>query len=121
VRDHLLRNQLISEDDLNLYQITDDTTQAVTWITRFYRNFHSSRFVKDLLVIRLKRQPSEAAIEALNEDFGDIIEGDPIHPTEATPQEQEDADVVALPRIALGFNRRDYGRLRELIDVLNLH
>jgi len=24
-----------------------------------------------------------------------------------------------LARIAFGFNRRDYGRLRQLIDVLN--
>ena len=121
VRDHLLRNRLISEEDLNLYRITDDTTQAVTWITRFYHNFHSSRFVKDLLVIRLQRLPSPAAIEALNKDFGDIIDAEPIHAIETTPQEEEDSDVVDLPRIALGFNRRDYGRLRQLIDVLNLH
>jgi uncharacterized protein (TIGR00730 family) len=121
VRDHLLRNRLISEDDLCLYRITDDVTQAVTWITRFYRNFHSSRFVNGLLVIRLKRRPSPAAIEALNEDFGDIIDGEPIHAVETTPQERADSDMVDLPRIALGFNRRDYGRLRELIDVLNLH
>jgi hypothetical protein len=26
---------------------------------------------------------------------------------------------VDMPRIAFGFNRRDYGRLRQLIDVLN--
>ena len=38
VREHLLRDQLISPDDLNLYQITDDTDQAVKIITRFYRN-----------------------------------------------------------------------------------
>jgi len=36
-------------------------------------------------------------------------------------QEEADHDFVDLPRIAFGFNRRDYGRLRELIDVLNLH
>jgi hypothetical protein len=72
-------------------------------------------------VIRLERRPSAAAIRALNEDFGDIIDGDPIHAAETTPQEEEDDDVVDLPRIAFGFNRRDYGRLRELIDVLNLH
>ena len=57
VREHLLRDQLISPDDLNLYQITDDADQAVKIITRFYRNFHSSRFVKDLFVIRLKHAP----------------------------------------------------------------
>ena len=119
IREHLLRNQLIDEHDLHLYQITDDTDQAVKWITRFYRNYHSMRFVKDLLVIRLNHAPSRSAIDALNEDFADIVTGEKIHPIEATPEEQEDADSADLPRIAFGFNRRDYGRLRQMLDVLN--
>jgi uncharacterized protein (TIGR00730 family) len=119
VREHLLRDQLISPDDLNLYQITDDTDQAVKIITRFYRNFQSSRFVKELFVIRLKNAPTESAIEAMNEDFADIITGPEIKVIEATPEERADEDMVAAPRIAFGFNRRDYGRLRQLIDVLN--
>lgn len=119
IREHLLRDQLISPDDLNLYRITDNTDEAVKIVTRFYRNFHSSRFVKDLFVIRLKHAPTASAIEAMNEDFADIILGTPIHEVEATPEEVEDDDNVALPRIAFGFNRRDYGRLRQLYDVLN--
>jgi uncharacterized protein (TIGR00730 family) len=119
IREHLLRDQLISPDDLNLYRITDDTDEAVKTITRFYRNFHSSRFVKDLFVIRLKYAPTASAIAAMNEDFADIIVGPPIQSIEATPEEVEDDDNVALPRIAFGFNRRDYGRLRQLYDVLN--
>ena len=119
VREHLLRDQLISPDDLNLYQITDDTDQAVKMITRFYRNFHSSRFVKELFVIRLKHAPSASALRALNEDFADLIVGPPIEAITATPDEVADEDHVDLPRIAFGFNRRDYGRLRQLIDVLN--
>ena len=119
VRDHLLRGELISPDDLNLYHITDDTDQAVKIITRFYRNFHSSRFVKDLFVIRLKHAPSDSAIEALNEDFADINTGAPIKRIEPTPEEREDNEHLDLPRIAFNFNRREYGRLRQLIDVLN--
>jgi uncharacterized protein (TIGR00730 family) len=119
VREHLLRDQLISPDDLNLYRITDDTDQAVKIITRFYRNFHSSRFVKELLVIRLAHAPSDSAITALNEDFSDLIVGPPIQRIEPTAEELADGDHVELPRIAFGFNRRDYGRLRQLIDVLN--
>ena len=119
VREHLLRDQLISPDDLNLYRITDDTDQAVKIITRFYRNFHSSRFVKELLVIRLAHAPSDSAVAALNEDFSDLIVGAPIQRIEATADELADEDHVELPRIAFGFNRRDYGRLRQLIDVLN--
>ena len=119
IREHLLRDQLISPDDLNLYHITDNTDEAVKIITRFYRNFHSSRFVKDLFVIRLKHLPGDSAIEAMNEDFADIIVGVPIQRIEPTPEEMEDDDNVDLPRIAFGFNRRDYGRLRQLYDVLN--
>lgn len=119
VRDHLLRDELISPEDLNLYQITDNVDEAVRIITRFYRNFHSTRFVKDLFVIRLKHPPSDTALAALNEDFADIITGPPIQRIPPTPEEQEDRDHLELHRIAFGFNRRDYGRLRQMIDVLN--
>jgi uncharacterized protein (TIGR00730 family) len=119
VREHLLRDQLISPDDLNLYQITDNVDQAVKIITRFYRNFHSSRFVKDLFVIRLKHAPSDSAIEAMNEDFSDLVVGAKIHRIDPTPEELADGDHIDLPRIGFGFNRRDYGRLRQLIDLLN--
>jgi len=119
VREHLLRNELISPEDLCLYQITDDTDQAVRIITRFYRNFQSTRFVKDLFVIRLKHAPSDSALEAINEDFADINTGGPIKRIEPTPEEVEDHEHVELPRIAFNFNRKDYGRLRQMIDVLN--
>src|SRR5208283_2181646 len=119
IREHLLRDQLISPDDLNLYRITDNTDEAVKIITRFYRNFQSTRFVKDLLVIRLKNAPSVSALAAMNEDFADIINGLPIKVIKPTPEEVEDNDHLDLARIAFGFNRRGYGRLRQLIDVLN--
>jgi len=119
VREHLLRDDLISPEDLCLYQITDDTDQAVKIITRFYRNFHSTRFVKDLFVIRLRHAPSDSALEAMNEDFADINTGVPIKRIEPTPEEMEDSEHVDLPRIAFNFNRKDYGRLRQMIDVLN--
>jgi uncharacterized protein (TIGR00730 family) len=119
VREHLLRDALISPDDLDLYHITDSADEAVKVITRFYRNFHSTRFVKDLFIIRLKHAPTETAIEALNEDFADINIGAPIKRIEPTPEEREDNDCLELQRIAFGFNRRDYGRLRQMVDVLN--
>src|SRR5205809_1001548 len=114
IREQLLRNNFVSPEDLGLYQITDDADQAVKIITRFYRNYHSMRFVHELLVIRLKYPPSSSAIEGLNEDFKDIISGEKIQPIEATPEEREDNQYLDLPRIAFGFNRRDYGRLRQL-------
>jgi uncharacterized protein (TIGR00730 family) len=119
IREHLLRNDFISPDDLCLYQITDDADQAVKIITRFYRNYHSMRFVRELLVIRLKHPPSESAIDNLNEDFADIIAGEKIRLVGATAEEREDNQCVDLPRLAFEFNKRDYGRLRQMIDLLN--
>jgi uncharacterized protein (TIGR00730 family) len=121
VREHLLRDALISPDDLHLYQITDNTDEAVKIITRFYRNFHSTRFVNELFVIRLKHAPSDTAIAALNEDFTDIIIGQPVHRVEASPEEREDDDHVDLPRLAFEFNRRDYGRVRQLVVGVYAH
>jgi len=119
VREQLLREKLISPDDLNLYHITDSADEAVKVITRFYRNFQSTRFVKDLFIIRLKNAPSASALAALNEDFDDIIAEGKMAAIKPTPEEIEDADGLELARIAFNFNRRDYGRLRQMIDVLN--
>ena len=119
IREHLLRDKLISPVDLNLYQITDSADEAVKIVSRFYRNFDSTRFIKELFVIRLKNAPSHSALAALNEDFADIIVEGKIQIVKPTPDEIEDNDRLDLARIGFNFNRRDYGRVRQLIDVLN--
>jgi uncharacterized protein (TIGR00730 family) len=119
IREELLRNKLISPDDLSLYQITDSADEAVKIIARFYRNFHSTRFVKDLFIIRMKNAPTESALAAMNEDFADIVVEGKIQSVKPTPEEVEHNEHLELKRIAFNFNRRDYGRLRQLIDVLN--
>lgn len=119
IREHLLRDKLISPEDTNLYQITDNADEAVKIVTRFYRNFDSTRFVKDLFIIRLKNEPSASALAALNEDFGDIVLEGKIEAIQPTAEEVADNDRLDLKRIAFNFNRRDYGRLRQMIDVLN--
>jgi uncharacterized protein (TIGR00730 family) len=120
VREHLLRNQLISPEDLSLYQITERTEQAVQWITRFYRNYHSSRYIKDQLVIRLQHEPAPMAVAALQEDFHDIVKSGKIEVARPAPEELADHEVVDLPRLSFHFNRKNFGRLRQMIDHLNL-
>ncbi|HEV2318378.1 MAG TPA: TIGR00730 family Rossman fold protein [Verrucomicrobiae bacterium] len=119
VRGQLLKGKLISPEDINLYQITDDVDEAINIINRFYHNFQSTRFVKDLLVIRLKRTPPSSALAAMAKEFADIIVGGTVEAIPPTPDEIEDNDHLDMPRIAFQFNRRDYGRLRQLIDALN--
>src|SRR2546422_700048 len=119
VREHLLRNGLISPEDVDLYHITDDVEHAVKFITRFYRNYHSMRFVRELLVIRLQHRLTETSIDGLNQDFSDIVTAGRIQEVQPTPEEREDNQFLHLPRLGFEFNKRDYGRLRQLIEVLN--
>ncbi|MCC7373153.1 MAG: TIGR00730 family Rossman fold protein [Verrucomicrobiales bacterium] len=120
VREHLLGNGLISPDDLFLYEVSDRCEECVRTINRFYRNYHSARFVREWFVIRLHRAPSEAAVAGLNEDFGDIMEPDgPMRVVPPFAEEAEDKDCAALQRVAFRFDRRQYGRLKQLIDALN--
>src|SRR6185369_6619312 len=104
---------------LHLYFVTDSPEEGVKEITRFYRNFQSTRFVKERLVMRLKHVPTSTALSAMNKDFSDIIVDGKIEVIQATPDEVEDNDNLELKRIAFNFNRRDYGRLRQLVDILN--
>jgi uncharacterized protein (TIGR00730 family) len=119
VRSQLLKAKLISPEDTSLYQITDNVDEAVNIINRFYNNCHSTRFVKDHLVIRLKRTPPSSALAAMTKDFADVIVDGKIEAIQPTPDEVEDNDNLDLARITFPFNRRDYGRLRQLIDLLN--
>jgi len=117
VRSHLLGRGLISPDDLSLFAVTDDAEAAAQEIRGFYRNYHSSRYVREQLVIRVQQAPDAAALATLNADFADIVARGAIEVREALPE--EGAEAAVLPRVVLRFERKKMGRLRQLIDRLN--
>ena len=39
--------------------------------------------------------------------------------SEALPEEYDDTEAIGLPRLVFRYNRKDAGRLRQLIDRLN--
>jgi uncharacterized protein (TIGR00730 family) len=114
---HLLARRLISTDDLALFKVTDDVEEAVAEVTGFYRNYHSSRYVGELLVIRVREAPDATELAALNAEFSDILTGGEIEVRGALPEEGGEAD--PFPRVLLRFERKRMGRLRQLIDRLN--
>ena len=73
VEKQLLKRGLISPNDFSLFTITDQLDEACNAIAQFYRVFHSCRYIGNRLVIRLNTDISEAAVEELNHDFGDIF------------------------------------------------
>ena len=115
----LLAGGYIGKHDLNLMLITDDVEQAVDEVTGFYSNYHSLRYVEGLLVIRLQRAPDDTTLDALSDEFADIVVRGRIERIEPTPAERADDDHVELDRIAFRFDRHNHARLRELIDRLN--
>lgn len=119
VRDHLLAPGMISKDDLALYKVTDSVEEAVAELTRFYRVYHSSRYVHDLLVLRLSRPLPSAFLAQLAEEFRDIIASGTISQRGAFPVERDDPDTSNLPRLVFRFDREHFGRLRMLIDRIN--
>ena len=119
VKNQLLARRLIGEDDLRLYKITDDVDEAAREVRHFYSNYHSLRYVRDDLVIRLQRRPTGAQAAEISEQFYDIkIKGE-FRVTDALPAERDEPALAHLPRLVFPFNRRDHGRLRMLIDHLN--
>jgi uncharacterized protein (TIGR00730 family) len=115
----LLKEGFISEQDLSFFKIVENTEAVVEEIKKFYSNYHSYRFVKQDLVIRLLHLPSETLIERLNRDFQDVLTAREIKQTEALPEEADDPETLHLYRLLAPFNRRDFGRLRQMIDVIN--
>jgi uncharacterized protein (TIGR00730 family) len=120
LREHLLRDQVISEQDFNLFKITDDLEEAQREIVDFYYNFHSYRFVENTLVIRLQREVPPGALKRLKDDFSDILSAEgALEICPALPEEINQPEIAHLPRLCLQFDRRSFGRLRVLINRLN--
>jgi uncharacterized protein (TIGR00730 family) len=118
VQAELLRTGMISEEDMDLFHLTDDAENAVDHIVRFYCRYHSSRFVFDDLVVRLKSPLPPEFIDHLNDDFSDLLESGGIRQVSGALPE-EDGEHDDLPRLVLHYTRRSAGRLRQLIDAIN--
>ncbi|HLL88351.1 MAG TPA: LOG family protein [Tepidisphaeraceae bacterium] len=119
VKNHLLARGLIGEHDLALYKITDSVDVAIGEVRHFYSNFHSVRYSRDDLVMRLHRAPTEQQLAEINARFADIKVKGQFRVTPALPVERDEPALADLPRLVFAFNRRDHGRLRMLIDHLN--
>jgi uncharacterized protein (TIGR00730 family) len=119
VEDHILRRQMISRPDLSLYKVTDSIDEAVNEITGFYRVYHSSRYVREHLVLRLQRPLAQTFIAELADEFRDIIVRGTLIQRKAFPTERDDPSIAHLPRLAFRFDRTNFGRLRAMIDRIN--
>ncbi len=118
VNEGLLSRGWISQDDLSLIKLCRTSQEAADHIETFYRVYHSSRYVRDDMVIRLKKRLKESEVAELNKRFASLIKPGGLPLTQRGPLEVED-DHLTLPRLIFTHTRYHYGRIRELIDAIN--
>ena len=120
LKEELLLNRYISETDLDLFERLESPDEAVQRIRLFYSRYHSLRYVGEKLVIRLLSALEKKEVQDLCARFVDILapQGG-ICLSEALPAESEEPELAHLPRLVLDFERKDFARLRHLIDAIN--
>jgi len=116
LRHDLLRHGWISPEDEDLFSICATPAEAVAAVVRFYRVYHSSRYVGDRLVIRLRHAIAPLHLAQLEEEFRPLVrEGG----MEQGPAQRIEGEHLDLPRLSFIHNRRHFGLLRRFIDRLN--
>lgn len=119
VVNRLLRDGLISRQDLSLYRLTDDLAVAVNEVLNFYRTYQGMRYVRRKLSIRLSHPLSDAMLQRLNHDFRDILQQGDFLQRGPLPRATNRPSVSISRPLVFHFDRRSQGRLRELIDTIN--
>ena len=120
MRDSLLTRGLISGEDFGLFTVVRDPAEAVQVIDDFYRNYHSMRFVKNQMIIRLNKALDSDHLHILTSEFSEILAPNgKISLSSPLPAEHDEPDLLHLPRLKVDFNRRSYGLLKAFIRRIN--
>ncbi len=115
----LVQGGLVSPTDRALYGLVRSSEEAVAYIRHFYSTYHSLRYVKGQLVMRLQRPLPSGSEARLTAAFRDVLSSGAIEQGGALPDESDEPELRHLPRLLLRFNRREHGRLTQLIHRIN--
>lgn len=118
--EELLAQDYITTSDFYLFERVDSVDAAVQRIDRFYHRYHSLRYIENKLVIRLTSDIDQQSVNGLKNRFSDILisQGN-IYLSGPLPAEADEPEIANLPRLIVDFNRKDFGKLRKLIDAIN--
>lgn len=121
MRNTLLKRGLISGEDFGLFTLTRSPEEAVQVIDDFYRVYHSSRYIGKNLIIRTNKELSSEQIEVLENEFSEIMSPGQRITTSAVGLEKENdqPDLIHLPRVIVPFNHRNFGLLIAFIRRIN--
>jgi hypothetical protein len=77
------------------------------------------RYAREELVMRLNTALSDEQLDAINVQFSGILSKGIFRQGSALRAERDEPELDDKPRLVFQFNRRNLGRLRQLIDTLN--
>ena len=120
LQQQLADNHYIEPSDMHLMNIVHSAEDAALHISCFYRNFHSSRWLEGIFVIRMNHPLSQAALLTLDKAFADLCLNNAFKQQPYCDSETDEPELCNLIRLAFTFNGRNHGRLRELVDFINL-
>lgn len=116
----LMEKKLIDPTDMKLIHFTHDVDDAVDYMSNFYRNYHSCRYIKHQFVMRLKNPISRLRLQQINKKFSDLLVSGSFKQM-LKPFEEEEAEEHThdLARLVFHFKRNHFARLTMLIHELN--
>jgi uncharacterized protein (TIGR00730 family) len=120
MKDHLAAGGYIGPNDFAFFHYTHDVDEAVALINTFYRRYHSLSYVGGKCVIRMVSEMTDARLGELKREFADLMaDGGDMVLSGPLPKECDEPELAQLPRLVVDFDKRDFARLRQLIDAIN--
>lgn len=116
VEKNLYAEKKICPEDMSLFYIAPTVEDGVNHVLNFYKVYHSSRYVREMIVFRLNKALNEKQIDELNAKYSKLVASGKIAMTEPYPEEDEYLD---KPRLSFHHTRMDFGLMRQMIDTIN--
>lgn len=93
IHEHLLDGGMISPEDLSLYKLTDSCEETVRELLGFYRRYHSMRYVRNELVLRLNHELTSDQLATIQQTFASIAVDGEFRQTTALPAERDEPEL----------------------------
>ncbi len=120
LRERLLSQGMIHAEDMDLMYVTHDPLDAVKYVTDFYKMYHSLRYIRDLLVLRIEKPLDAKQLDLLNQEFKPLIKKGKITQSLKPFEEEQNAPhTFHLTRLSFYFKKDSFAILNKLIHRIN--
>jgi len=120
VKNQLLKNKFISEDDMRLFSIRKNVDEAIKEITDYYKIYSSMRYIGDKTVLYLKKAISVDLINELKDKFRDVVKDGKIKLSEE--HDKKNVNPWSCEHsLIFNFNRKEFCKLGDMIRYINKH